>query len=189
MLEKYLIQYCSPTLASLKTASVFRYPFTSRKELEAQIYEWNEKLRAKGISIYVLRCRENMALIYVCRTAHLEADIQKEGVREFLAQYGYKEKGIEGILGRLRIRLMESAEFPHEIGLFLGYPLGDVQGFIKNVGKNSKCSGYWKVYCNEYETVKVFQKFRKCKDVYLRLWGEGRSVLQLTVASFSLYYG
>lgn len=28
-------------------------------------------------------------------------------------------------------------EFPHEIGLFLGYPLGDVKGFIKHKAKTA----------------------------------------------------
>lgn len=71
----------------------------------------------------------------------------------------------------------------YEIGLFLGYLLGDIIGFIENDGKNSKCSGCWKVYCNECETIKEFRKFEKCKDVYCRLWDQGRSVLQLTAAA------
>ena len=32
------------------------------------------------------------------------------------------------------------------------------------------------------EAVKLFARYKKCRDVYLRLWQQGRSVLQLTVA-------
>ena len=70
-----------------------------------------------------------------------------------------------------------------EIGLFLGYPVEDVLGFIENAGQNCKCCGCWKVYCNECEAVRTFARYKKCRDIYKRLWQEGRSVLQLTVAA------
>jgi hypothetical protein len=37
-------------------------------------------------------------------------------------------------------------EFPHEIGIFLGYPPEDVTAFIENDGKNYACRTHWKVY-------------------------------------------
>ena len=80
-------------------------------------------------------------------------------------------------------RLGEGDSFPHEIGIFLGYPLGDVMGFIQNAGKNCKCSGCWKVYCDECEARRLFAQFQKCREIYARLWNQGRSVWQLTVAA------
>ena len=44
---------------------------------------------------------------------------------------------------RLIKRLNEDAEFPHEIGLFPGYPPEDVRGFIENRAERSvqrRCS-------------------------------------------------
>jgi hypothetical protein len=38
------------------------------------------------------------------------------------------------------------SEFPHEIGIFLGYPPEDVAAFIENDGKNYACRTHWKVY-------------------------------------------
>ncbi len=40
-------------------------------------------------------------------------------------------------------------QFPHEIGLFLGYPPEDVCGYIRNKGKCQKCTGHWQVYGDE----------------------------------------
>ena len=88
----------------------------------------------------------------------------------------------EAIL-RLQRRLSEKKTFPHEIGVFLGYPLGDVIGFIRNEGKNCKCADCWKVYGDECEAKKTFAKFKRCIEVYVRLWKEGRSIRQLTVAA------
>ncbi len=183
MLERHLIEHCAPTLASLKTANLFSFPYAGEMEMHESIAEWNMQLREKGLELIVLRRRNHRALIYACRKSKLEQDLKKPGVAHFLASYGYTGTDTEYALNRLKGRLSESEDFPHEIGIFLGYPLGDVIGFIRNAGQNSKCCGCWKVYCNKCEAVRIFAKFNKCRDVYLRLWKQGRSVLQLTVAA------
>ena len=165
MLEKYLIDHCSPTLASIKTANLFTCFFKTEEELMENMEYWNRQMKEKGIVLILLRKRERTALIYVCRLSMLNADMKRQGVAEFLQKCGYESK------------------FPHEIGLFLGYPLGDVIGFIENAGQNYKCTGCWKVYCDECEAVRMFEKYKKCKDVYTRLWRQGRSVRLLTVAA------
>ena len=174
MLEKSVIEHCSPTLASIKTGNLFTYKYESEEELWESVEGFNECVREKGVSLTVLRRSEKKALIYVCRFSSLERDLKKPGVANFIKKYGYE---------RLRSRLAQREDFPHEIGLFLGYPLGDVIGFIKNAGQNCKCVGCWKVYCNECEAIKAFARFKKCTSVYVRLWNQGRSVRQLTVAA------
>lgn len=184
MLERYLIEHCSPTLASLKTANLFRFSSGSQRQLEEAQEFWNRCLSPKGVSVAILRNDGKNALFYVYRKQKLRQDLSREGVSQFLRQYGYHSADPEQGLARLRNRFDEDGSFPHEIGLFLGYPLGDVVGFIQNDGKNSKCSGCWKVYCDECQAVKTFQKFKKCREVYSRLFHEGRrTVDQLTVAA------
>ena len=184
MLERYFIEHCSPTLASLKTASLFTYICDSDCELIRQVQAWNYSFQAKGLSLVVLRRRQGRALLYVYRKSSLHHDLCSPGVARFLSSYGYGDiHNMDAALERLKNRLSDSEVFPHEIGVFLGYPLGDVIGFIQNAGQNCKCTGCWKVYCNECEAVRLFAKYQKCRDVYLRLWNQGRSVLQLTVAA------
>lgn len=79
-------------------------------------------------------------------------------------------------------RLGESDEFPHEIGLFLGYPPEDVRGFIENGSDGCKCTGYWKVYGDARAAQEMFAKYKKCTDVYCAQHAHGRSLWQLTVA-------
>jgi len=178
-----LIEHCSPTLGGLKTASLFSYPYSSGGELDFMITAWNRELNPKGVSLYIVCRRRERALIYVCRDSMLEEYLQNHGVQELLIEYGYREFSQSYCIEKLRERLRSPPDFPHEIGLFLGYPLEDVKGFIENAGQNCKCTGYWKVYCNECETVKLFMKYKKCKDIYTKLF-ENRvmSVWELTVA-------
>ncbi len=181
MLERYLVEHCSPTLASLKTANLFSYSYSSENILEQYVQNCHRQLSQKGVSIEVLRKKNHVALIYVYRQHRLQQDLNHEDTVAFLKNYGYHSLSTRDAIEQLKSRF-EQSEFPHEIGLFLGYPLGDVVGFIRNAGKNSKCAGCWKVYCDECEAVKLFAKFKKCRDVYTRLFQEGRTVLQLTVA-------
>ena len=182
-MEKFLIEHCSPTLASLKTANLFNYKYTDEGELYGYLRNLNHQLSVKGVRATLLRKYDHSALVYVFRESKLQNDLDQPGVKQFMRQYGYDNPTAKQAVAMLRKRFATDDGFPHEIGLFLGYPLGDVIGYIENAGRNSKCSGCWKVYCNECEAMKLFAKFDKCKNVYRQLFAEGRrSVEQLTVA-------
>lgn len=182
-IEQGLIRHCSPTLASLKTASLFTVSFSSAKELNYILREWNVLLSDKGIAMLKLHENNGRALIYVFRKSRLRSDLNCPEIRSFLRENGYSSSNIGKALRTLRSHFIRLEEFPHEIGLFLGYPVGDVIGFIRNKGQNCKCCGCWKVYCNECEAEKTFARFKKCEQVYMRLWENGHSVRQLTVAA------
>ena len=77
-------------------------------------------------------------MVYVYRKKQLEVSLNRPGVAKFLKQYGYGSTDVEYALDRLKSRIGENNEFPHEIGIFLDYPLGDVIGFILNEGRNFK---------------------------------------------------
>lgn len=199
MLEKYLIAYCSPTLASLKPGSLFNFRCPEDTDLEGCISSWNELFRLRGISLHVLRRTESTALIYVCRDSAINDILSDPCVRSFLNEFGYDTCygcdgcsasccSFENCLRHLQTRITVTDQdgrpsFPHEIGIFLGYPLDDVSGFIKNKGRNCKLIGPWKVYGDAVSAQKAFAKFEKCSDVYKRLWKSGsRSIMELTVA-------
>ena len=113
----------------------------------------------------------------------LEKELKQPGVLELLERYGYENSDIDSCMKHLKYRLLKCTCFPHEIGVFLGYPLEDVKGFIDNKGKNCESCGVWKVYCNREEKDKLFQKFKKCKDVYLQVFYEGRELPKMTVCT------
>lgn len=62
----------------------------------------------------------------------------------------------------------ESGEFPHEVGLFLSYPPEDVKGFIDHRANDFKCAGLWKVYGDEEKVRSLFEKYRKCTEIYCK---------------------
>ena len=126
MIEKYLIEHCSPTLASIKTANLFSVSLEKEKDAETQLQRWGSLLYEKGIELVVIRLCEKRALVYVYRRSMLVKDLGRQGVFDFLNKYGYNSLDPDEALCRLAYRIRCSQEFPHEIGVFLGYPLNDV---------------------------------------------------------------
>lgn len=182
-MERYFIEHCSPTLASIKCANLFSYSFDARQEFENTLSDWNSQFRPKGIQLRVLRESEHKALVYMFRPRKLELVLSDKDTVAFLKEYGYTDFSVDAVVSRLASRVQQTDSFPHEIGIMLGYPLDDVKSFIINKGKNYRVVGPWKVYHNENEAVKTFAKLKKCKDVYTSLYNGGRSVMQMTVVA------
>lgn len=182
MSEQLLVRQCSPTLAGLKTGNLFPCVYRDRAEMCGAMRVWNRRLAGKGLRVLPLRYCEGHALIYVYRPAKLRADLASPAAREILASLGYPSASPALCLGRLSRRLRESREFPHEIGLFLGYPPEDVRGFMEHGAADCKCVGCWKVYGDEANARRQFARYRKCTAVYCRRFLEGRTIEQLTVA-------
>ena len=179
MIEQYLVEYCAPTLASMKTANLFSCG--AKQELRENIEYWDGILKQKGIAVCVLRESGGRALVYVYRKNLLERDLRRPGVFRLLQRYGYTSTEISYALERLSGRLGSGGDFPHEIGLFLGYPLADVAGFIENRAGGCKYAGCWKVYGNVRGALRAFARFDRCQRAYLQLWRGGRSIFLLAV--------
>ena len=77
----------------------------------------------------------------------------------FLKFIGYpSEYNIDNYINIL-INKLNSKDFPHEIGIFLGYPLKDVVGFM-GYGNYKFCkTRYWRVYGDESISDKICNTF------------------------------
>ena len=69
MSEELIIRHCSPTLAGLKTGSLFSCPFHSAEELRGGIAALNKTLVPKGLRVLPLQAKNGRALIYVYRVS------------------------------------------------------------------------------------------------------------------------
>ncbi len=181
--EQLLVAHCAPVLAGLKSANLMNAAFGSRDQFLAMIESYHRRLSGKGVSIALLRCTGQRALVYVYRQRKLLAELKRPGVLAFLREQGYASLRLEDLLAQLRLRLQSQAGFPHEIGLFLGYPLHDVVGFIENGGRNCCCTGCWKVYDCVCDAQKLFARFARCTSVYQQMFQKGKPIMQLTVAA------
>ena len=181
MLERAIIDHAAPTLARLKLGNLFNHPMG--EGFAGEFAALRGLLLEKGVTMTILKTSGGKALIYLYRAGELERVLSDPGVRRLLMTCGYSRFDVAGALDTLKARLNGVDAFPHEIGVFLGYPLEDVLGFIENGGRNCLSCGCWKVYSNECAALKSFARYEKCKAVYQRLFASGCPLTRLTVAA------
>lgn len=165
-------RHCGVTFAGLKIASLV----SLRKGEEDVIQTLSRRFAGKGFAFILLREDEERLLVYICHRARLTKYLFSPDVRAFLARFGYEYGLAEEALEQLKRRM--KGEFPHEIGIFLGYPLADVRGFLRDPNSCVLC-GCWKVYENADEAARTFERFRRCSACICRHMDRGRSLTQI----------
>lgn len=183
MSESMLIDHCSPTLAGFKTGSLFTCDYKCRKKIYREISRINRLLVPKGLRLLPLRFHKGKVLIYLYRPNQLENDLTNHTAAHLLRQCGYSPEYSNGCIVELIGKLNKNETFPHEIGLFLGYPPEDVDGFMNGNPALYKYSGLWKVYGDVDKAKKTFAAYKKCSEIYKCRYSTGYSLEQLAVAA------
>ena len=162
MSEEMVVQQAAPTLAGIKTGSLFPCPCAEKDALLGEIRAFNRRYLSRGLCLLPLRFTEGKALLYLYRPAALQRDLRAQTAEALLADAGYPCGSCGGCVARLVQRMREAAEFPHEVGLFLGYPPEDVRGFMENRAAGFKLIGCWKVYGDVDAAREKFKSFESC---------------------------
>ncbi len=181
MSEDLVILHCSPTMAGIKTASLFTCPMEDQEELTESLKRFNAILVPKGLRIVPVKYMEKRVLIYMYRPERLAKDLENPLTKALLTELGYPVGDVELCVAHMIYRVNASDKFPHEIGLFLSYPPRDVEAFIRNEAKNAKYVGTWKVYYDEEKALRTFAMYDKCTRVYQEVFHKNKAFARLVV--------
>lgn len=179
MIEKMLANNCAPAFAGIKPSSIASCRKAHIPNIHGEIEKLNNQLNCKDIYIEIICECEKRVLVMVYRKRILKRHLQIYKNKEFLLQFGYTETGsISDYIACLKSRLQHGG-FPHEIGVFLGYPLHDIYCFINHRNEGCLLCGEWKVYHNAEEAQKLFYRFKSCKKALAKRISEGRTLAQI----------
>ena len=156
-IETRLALQCAPVILGIKTSNLL----TVSPEDEALV---NDILKGTTMEYYRLCQLVDRSIFLLFRS------------EEFVFQDMLLE-----VQKRYHAYIKYGAEFPHEIGILLGYPKEDVRGFIENKGENYLYSGYWKVYADVEEKKLLFDAYESAKEGLILLVANGydmRSIIQ-----------
>ena len=179
--DQLLISLCSPTLAGLKTGNLFTVDIDDRDSFNKEVRDFNYRFAKKGLRMIPVKYYENRVLIYVYRPDFLKRDFANKEVCKVLKEKGYSYSNADLCVAELAKHLRQDSKFPHEIGLFLGYPVTDVLGFMKSPEEGVKYTGFWKVYGDTKSALETFDKYKKVTEIYSTAHRNGVSLEQLTV--------
>ncbi len=146
-LDRLVAYHCAPTLMGMKAGNMFslkRSAFIGREEKVQAILHM---LREKGLSAKVFHTPWDASLIYLYRIDLLKENLSHPLSRSLLHSLHYQGQDTEELVEQLGCRMEKNESFPHEIGLFLGYPPEDVAGFVKHKGARCKfcvLEGIWR---------------------------------------------
>lgn len=176
--DSLLARHCAPVLAGVKCANMISVREEDTGHLTRLLAVYKKPLGRHGVRAEILCRYRTHTLVLVYRPGLLWNQLQEEGVRNFLTSLGYcRWENLDSLLLQLKERCARHC-IPHEIGLFLHYPLEDVIGFMRGSAQCKLC-GYWKVYSDVDFAQKRFGQFTSCREAYRRLIDSGGSVLQL----------
>lgn len=167
---------CAPFFMGLKASNLLIVDRKQKPEvwrlLDGTRFEW-----------FLLYEGETKAVLLLYETERLGGYLKGQEVRDLLRQQGYTQDHcaalLESFAGRYHAHMQGNGPFPHEMGLFLGYPPEDVAGFMKNKGSNWLYAGDWKVYGHTLQKICLFRIFDKAKELLLRLLAEGVPMVEI----------
>ena len=167
---------CAPVIAGIKISNLLTIPTKKLREL-------SETLKRTRLSFRVVYPGRERLVILVYREDMLKEYLERNEIRAFIRKCGYNVSDINQIFPVFVRRYMKYMElkqdFPHELGLLLGYPIEDVEGFVANNGKNYLHSGYWKVYKDAETKIRLFRDYEKVQTEIVRMLYEGIDIMSI----------
>lgn len=120
-------------------------------------------LGGSGLQARVMTDRGDSLLLFIYRDDLLRELLQRRGVSIILRRQGYEQPDdLPFVLNQLRDRIL-TCPFPHEIGIFLGYPLKDVLAFMGEIRLAFSCQGPWKIYGDPAPSLELACRYRECR--------------------------
>lgn len=105
----------------------------------------------------------------------------RRDVTALLKRAGYQGPfSTDHALTQLEERL-KSGAFPHEIGIFLGYPPKDVAAFMGWIKLPFACQGPWKMFGNPRASLGLAETFRACRRSMAKRLASAQSALDCIV--------
>ncbi len=166
-LASYLALETAEVIAGVKPANLISVPNRTHSCGSNPYTYWKkwgrEVTKVAQLESYTLKDRGNSVLVLLYREDVLAELLATPAARAMLRRAGYSgQMGISELLDTLAQR-MGSGTFPHEIGIFLGYPLKDVAGFMGLARIPFTCQGPWKIFGDPGASLKLADTFRWCR--------------------------
>lgn len=162
-IESMITCFAAPVLRGIKCGALINLS-RNGEDLRAAWRATKDYLSLKlRLEFAEIKASRISVILFIYRRELLVSRLSERDSAAFLERLGYdcSDNLPLGCIENLVMRFKRGV--PHEVGIFLGYPLDDVIGFIKNEGRREKISGYWKVYGDEKYALEKFGEFKNAE--------------------------
>ncbi|MDR0405314.1 MAG: DUF3793 family protein [Clostridiales bacterium] len=167
-LQSLFLYSASPVLKQIKPAVFLSVPYGG-KVSKAACARAQTAVRAEtALRVKTLYKGNSCERLLLYNAALLSDALNDAEAAALLRRLGYPRRGTAANLAYLAARFSRE-KCPHEIGLFLGYPPGDVGGFIAHKGADCLLCGAWKVYGNIDYAKRKWTEWAKAREAMASL--------------------
>lgn len=153
----------APTVCGKKPSSLLAFNSGGKNLLALWRQYGKDVSDSFNVKCFILKEQQGSITVLLYREKMLDACIKAKHNKSFLQRMGYNDSDtLEQKLYQLKKRFEDMC--PHEVGIFLGIPLEDVEGFIKHKGKACLMCRYWKVYQNVRRAELLFDLYDKARS-------------------------
>ena len=162
---KWLIEVLGPVILGSKPAEILNL---SSKDMnkESKLNDIKSFFsNCSKLSYKIINIRDGgIRLVFINKDA-LSITLNNKKCLNFLKFIGYPSNYDLDEYLNILIDKLNSDNFPHEIGIFLGYPLKDVVGFM-GYGKNELVEvKNWRIYGDKEISYEVYNNFMRDKAI------------------------
>ena len=176
--DETMIHCAAPALCGIKPACLFSMNSKNYESGTEKLHQWQSSLSKEKTFFVALKKSDGRFLFFIYNKNLLEQMLKIPQNRAYLSSKGYPiERGFSAVIALLLHKLAVNPDFPHEVGLFLGYPLEDVVGFESKKAEGFKYSGIWKVYGDKESAIRRMNLYKSCTETCMKWLGDGLSVL------------
>ncbi|WP_105616545.1 DUF3793 family protein [Vallitalea okinawensis] len=172
-LKAYLIYYTAPTIVGVKPSTIIT--INNQKGVKALWDSYGRKVIDElGLYVHTIKEDERKVTILLYHSISLEATLRQPKHRAFLKRFGYNNAALHQSLERLKDRFEHLC--PHEMGIFLGFPLDEVIAYMECPNQECLLCGYWKVYKDQEYAEKTFKLFDQLRYNMLQSFVQDKTI-------------
>lgn len=162
----FLVESLAPIVLGVKPSELLNVA-----QVEKDLWEEFKSLFMKNQELKVKEIRELNGRLQVIffQSRVLDSVLREESIQDFLGTMSYPKKySLESYLNLLKKRII-SDDFPHEVGVFLGYPLKDVLGFMGILTLPYRETMGWRIYGDEKPSIEVYSKYAQARSIMKKI--------------------
>lgn len=189
--EKYMRSFISylisPVITGIKPSSTITLSKQGHNLYKLWDMYGEDFLKDLNLKHILLRETVNSKVVLIYDEINLMNTVYKKSSMDFLEKLDYRlTMSIYEILTHL-VNRYDSFHCPHELGIFLGIPVKDVECFMECTKSKCLLCGYWKVYEEEKKAQEIFELYDSSKEIIMNHLLSGKDLKEVYNLTNNVY--
>lgn len=168
-LLRFLLQKTAPVRIGIKPGELLRvrhcYSQENEEGLRYCLYR-NDVYEILGLDFIELLREDDSSLVLFYDRETLSRTLSRPESASFLESCGYSlPYDADALLLQLQRRFAACGSLCHEVGVFIGYPVKDVFGFMNSIESAPRHNTPWRIFGDAAESLRLASAYRRAEEL------------------------